>query len=117
MRPTVPSTHHPMPWSATTRLGAWAVVLAVLTFGGTIALALALALALEPGSGFTDSWLVDAAGLTVLVSAVGCVVAGLLAVVRRHERSWTVVTATAVGAVVTAVTLLQVAEGLGWLSS
>ncbi|KRF35327.1 hypothetical protein ASG94_14595 [Nocardioides sp. Soil805] len=106
-----------MPVAATTRVGAWTVVLAAVASGGTVALAVAFAAVLEPADGFTDNRLVDAAGLSILLSAVGCLVAGVVAVVRRHDRSWAVLTATAVGGVVTAVTVLQVAEGLGWLTS
>ncbi|KRF02913.1 hypothetical protein ASG88_06010 [Nocardioides sp. Soil777] len=119
MRTTVPKTHgHHLGWTVETRPGLWAVVLATLALGGTLTLAAAIALgAVEPGQGFTDSWFVTSWGVAILLSGVAALVAGAIAVVRRHERSWTVLTATVIGAVVTAATLMQVAEGLGWLSS
>jgi hypothetical protein len=118
MRTTAPQTHgHQLRWTVETRPGLWAVVLASLALGGTLTLATAFALGLERADGFTDSWLITSAGVAILLSGVASLVAGTVAVVRRHERSWTVLTATAIGAVVTAATLMQVAEGLGWISS
>lgn len=118
MRTTVPRTHgHHLGWTVETRPGTWAIVLASLALGGTLTLAAAFAMGLEPADGFTDNWLLTSAGVAILLSAAASVVAGTVAVVRLHDRSWAVLTATAVGAVVTAATLMQVAEGLGWLSS
>ena len=100
-----------------TRAGRWAVTLAGLAVGGTVALALALATGLEPrGEGFTDNWSVTIAGFTILVCAVASAVWGVLAVVRDQDRSWLVTAATVLGVLVTLSTLQQVAEGLGWLS-
>lgn len=116
MRTTVASNHR-VGWSPQSRAGSWALALAGLALGGTVALAVAFALGLEPADGFADNWLLSASGVAVLLSGVGAVVAGVLALVRRHDRSWAVLSATAVGVVVSAATLMQVAEGLGWLSS
>lgn len=118
MRTTSPRTHHRLRWSPQTRPGTWAVALAALGLGGMLAFAAAIALgAVEPGQGFTDDWLVTGWGMAILLNAAGSLVAGAVAVVRRHDRSWAVVIATTVGALVTVATLAQVAEGLGWLAS
>ena len=55
--------------------------------------------------------------MVILLGAAGALVTGGVAVVRRHDRSWIVTIATGVGALVTVATLMQIAEGLGWISS
>lgn len=99
------------------RLGTWAVALSGLALAGTVALSLALAAGLERGEGFTDNWLVTGVGFAILASATASAVTGLLALVRDHDHSWLVASATVLGMLVMLVTLQQVAEGLGWLSS
>jgi hypothetical protein len=120
MGTTSPSAHHRhhTGWTPQTRPGTWTVGLATLGLGGIVALAAAIGVgAVEPGEGFTDSWLVTGWGIAILLSATASVATGGVALVRRHDRSWGVVAATAVGTLVTVATLMQVAEGLGWLSS
>ena len=118
MGTTSPSAHHRSRWSPETRPGTWTVTLAGLALAGMLALAAAIGLgAVEPGEGFTDNWFVTGWGVAILVSAAGSLLAGGEAVVRRHDRSWAVLGATVVGALVTAATLMQVAEGLGWLTA
>ena len=56
-------------------------------------------------------------GLVVTASAVGSAVTGSLAVVRRHDHAWSVYAATGTGALLTALMLREVAQGLGWLPS
>lgn len=104
-------------WPPETRLGTWAAATAVLALGGTVALAVGFALGLEQADSFSDRPLLTLAGGAVLASGVASVVTGLLALVRRHDRSWLVVAATVVGAVVTVVITQQVVEGLGWSSA
>ena len=108
-------THHGMRWAPETRLGTWALSLMGLALGGTVALAIAFAAGLEPAESFTDNWLLSAAGVAILSSAAASAAAGLLALFRRHDHSWLVVSATGVGVLVTALMLQQVVEGLGWL--
>jgi hypothetical protein len=93
----------------------WALSLTGLAVGGTVALAIAFSAGLEPAESFTDNWLLSAAGVAILASAAAAAATGLLALIRRHDHSWLVVAAIAVGVLVTALTLQQVAEGLGWL--
>jgi hypothetical protein len=93
------------------------VTLAGIAFAGMAASVAAFALGMERADGFTDNWLVTGWGAAVLASAAGSVVAGGLALLRRHDRAWPVVTATVVGALLTLLMLQQVAEGLGILTS
>ena len=116
MRTTVWKDHH-SGWSPESRVGWWTVSLAGLALGGTLGLAVAFALGMEPADSFSDNWLLTGFGFALLASAAASVVTGALALVRHHDRSWLVVTATVAGTLVTLLTLQQVAEGIGWLSS
>lgn len=92
-----------------------ALSLTGLAVGGTVALAIAFSAGLDSAERFTDDWLLSAAGVAIPASAAAAAATGLLALIRRHDHSWLVVAATAVGVLVTALMLQQVAEGLGWL--
>lgn len=105
-----------MRWSAETHVGTWTAWLAGLAVGGTVALALAFALGMEQAEGFSDKPLLTLAGVAILASGTTSVLTGVLALMRHHDHSWLVVSATVVGTLVTALALQQVAEGLGWLS-
>lgn len=107
---------HGMHWAPGTGLGTWALSLAGLVLGGTVALAIAFSAGMEPADSFTDNWLLTAAGVTILGSAAAAAVTGLVAMIRRADHSWSVLAATGIGVLLTALTLQQVAEGLGWLS-
>ena len=109
-------THHGMGWAPETRLGTRALSLAGLALGGTVALAIAFSAGLESAESFTDNWILTAAGVAILASAAASAVTGLMAMIRRHDHSWLVLCATGVGVLLTALSLQQVAEGLGWLS-
>ncbi len=108
--------HRGVRWSPGTRWGAWAVSLAALALAGTVAVAVAFATALEPAEDFTDSWLLTAAGVAILLSAVASATTGAVAMISRQDRSWPVVTAAFIGGLLTVLSLQQVAEGLGWTS-
>lgn len=103
-------------WSPQSRDGRWAVLLGGVAVGGTAALAVAFALGMERAEGFFDKPLLTLAGAVLLVSGAACVVVGVLALVRRGDRSRLVVAAVAGGALVVVSSLQQAAEGLGWLS-
>ena len=115
---TTPSHAHRggVRWVPETRLGTWALSLAGLALGGTVVLAVAFAAGLERGESFSDNWYVTTAGAALLLSAAASVVTGSIARVRRHDHAWSVVAAVVVGALLTASTLQQVAEGLGWMT-
>lgn len=103
-------------WAPDTRVGSWAVALAGLAVGGIVALGVAFATGLESADGFTDNWFLTVAGLTILASAAASALTGASALVRGHDRSGGAAAATAVGVLVTGLVLMQVAEGLGWLT-
>lgn len=109
-------THHGMRWAPETRLGTWALSLTGLALGGTVAIAIAFSAGLEPAESFTDNWFLTVAGVAILAGAAASAVTGLMATIRRHDHSWSVLSATVVGVLLTALSLQQVAEGLGWLS-
>lgn len=109
-------TRHGTRWAPETRWGTWALSLTGLALGGTAALAIAFSAGLESADSFTDNWMLTAAGVAILASAAASSVTGLLAMIRRHDHSWSVLSATGVGVLLTALSLQQVAEGLGWLS-
>lgn len=110
-------SHHNMHWAPETQWGRWTVSLAGLALGGTVAVAIAFSAGLESAESFSDNWLLSAAGMAILASAAASAATGLLALVRRHDHSWLVVTATGAGVLVTVLMLQQVAEGLGWLGA
>lgn len=103
-------------WLPETRLGTWALSLAGVALGGTVALVVAFATGLERGETFSDNWYVTTVGVAILLSAAASVVTGSIARIRRHDHAWSVVAAVVVGALLTASTLQQVAEGLGWMT-
>jgi hypothetical protein len=114
---TTPShAHRGMHWAPETRLGTWALSLAGLALGGTVATAIAFAAGLEHAESFSDNWLLTAAGFAILASAAASAVTGAIARIRHHDHAWSVVSAAIVGALLTALMLQQVAEGLGWMT-
>jgi hypothetical protein len=114
---TTPShAHRGMHWAPETRSGTWALSLAGLALGGTVAIAVAFSAGLEPAESFSDNWLLTAAGIAILASAAASAVTGAIARIRHHDHSWSVLSAAVVGALLTVLTLQQVAEGLGWMS-
>ncbi|HEX4977999.1 MAG TPA: hypothetical protein VFV40_09055 [Nocardioides sp.] len=112
MSTTPMHTHHEMRWAPETQLGKWALSLAGLAFGGTVALVIAFSAGLESAESFTDNWLLSAAGVAILASAAASAATGLVALIHRHDHSWLVVAATGVSGLVTALMLQQVIEGL-----
>jgi hypothetical protein len=111
------STHPRIGWKPETRPGRWCLWLAGIGLGGVAALAAAFAVGLEPADSFTDNWLLSSLGVALLASGAGSAATGSVALLRHRERSWLVLGATAVGVLVTALVLQQVAEGLGWLGA
>ena len=94
------------------RLGRRAVALAALSLVGIVLLVLGFALDLvEPADSYTDSWAQLLWGVGIWVCAVAAFVAGLVAIIRQHERSWMVVAATALGLLPVVLLLSEVALG------
>jgi hypothetical protein len=117
MNPSTLKTSHGMQWSPETHRGKWTAWLAGTACGGTVALATGFALGMEHADSFSDKPLLTLTGVAILVCAAASVVTGALALTRHYDQSWLVVSATVVGGLVTALTIQQVAEGLGWLGA
>ena len=94
------------------RLGRRAVALAGLSLTGIAVLVLGFALNIvEPADSYTDNWVQLVWGVGIWGCAVAALIAGLVAVVRDRERSWMVVTATALGFLPLVLLLSEIALG------
>jgi hypothetical protein len=94
------------------RVGRRAITLAGLSVSGIVLLMLALSLDIvQPADSYTDSWAQLVWGLGIWVCAVAAFVAGLLAIVRHHERSWMVVLATGLGLLPVVLLVSEIALG------
>jgi hypothetical protein len=106
------STRHDMRGWPESRVGRRAITFAGLSVAGIVLLVLAFALnVVEPADSYTDSWAQLVWGVGIWVCAVAAFVAGLVAIVRHHERSWMVVLATALGLLPVALLLSEIALG------
>jgi len=107
------SAPHAMRWSPESRLGRWSVALAGVTVASIALLVVVVYLlgVIEPADSYTDDWLQTAWGVFIWVSALACFVVGAVAIARRHERSWAVLTATLLGLLPAALLLSEVALG------
>lgn len=95
-----------------TRIGLWAITLAGLSVTGIVLLVLGFVLDIvEPADSYTDSWAQLVWGAGIWVCAVAAFVAGLVAIVRHHERSWMVMLATALGLLPLVMLLSEIALG------
>ena len=106
------SNRHDMrAWPASS-VGRRAITFAGLSVAGVVLLVLSFALGIvEPAASYTDSWAQLLWGLGIWVCAIAAFVAGLVAIIRHHERSWMVVLATALGLVPLALLLSEIALG------
>ena len=107
------SDRHDMRWLPQSRVGWWAVALAGVTVA-SIALLVLVVYALgvvEPADSYTDDWLQAVWGLFIWVTALACVVAGVVAITRRQERSWMVLMATLLGLLPVALLISEIALG------
>lgn len=92
-------------------MGRWAVGLAGLSVSCIALLLLAFALGVDPADSYTDDGAQAAWGLVIWASAVSAVVTGVLAVVRRHDRSALVRTAVVVGLLPALMLISEIALG------
>lgn len=104
--------HHAGRWAPESRLGTTCLALGGAAFAGLVLLSVAFALGMDHADSFTDSWLLLGWGLLILGSGLGAGVAGAVAMIRDHERSWAVALMTAVSVVVAFVMLREAAQGL-----
>jgi len=94
------------------RVGRRAVTLAGLCVAGVVLLVFSFALnVVEPASSYTDSWAQLVWGLGIWACGIAAVVAGVVAIVRHHERSWMVVLATVLGLLPLALLVSEIALG------
>ena len=101
-----------MPGWPESSAGRRAITFAGVSVAGIVLLVTSFLLDIvEPADSYTDSWPQLAWGVGIWVCAVTAFVAGLVAIVRHHERSWLVVLATALG--LPPVVLLLSEIGLG----
>ena len=92
--------------------GRLAIAFAGISVAGIALLVLSFALGIvEPADGYTDSWAQLVWGMGIWGCAVAAFVAGLVAIVRHHERSWMVVLATALGLLPLVMLLSEIALG------
>jgi hypothetical protein len=109
---THPSLRHDMRGWPESRVGRRAVTLAGLSVTGIALLVLSFALGVvQPADSYTASWPQLVWGVGIWGCAVAAFVAGLVAIVRHHERSWTVVLATGLGLLPLALLLSEIALG------
>ena len=98
--------------SPRSRIGRQAITLAGLSVTGIVVLVLGFALDIvEPAESYTDSWAQLVWGAGIWACAVAAFAAGLVAIVRQHDRSWMVVLATALGLLPVALLLSEIALG------
>jgi hypothetical protein len=95
------------------RTGRWALGLAgaAITFVALTIVGFATGL-LETASSYSDNWLLTGWALTVLASGAAAAAVGAVAIVGRHDLSWTVVLATFLGLCVMALMLNEAAQGI-----
>jgi hypothetical protein len=94
------------------RAGRWAVTLAALSVTGIVLLVFGFAIDIvEPADSYTDSWPQLVWGVGIWMCAVAAFVAGLVAMLRHHDRSWLVVLATALGLLPVVLLLSEIALG------
>jgi len=95
------------------RIGNWTLALSAASVVGLVISVVGFATGvMKSASSFGDNWLLTGWGVAVLVSGAASVGAGALAIIRHHDRSWTVLLATCIGLFVTALMLNEVAQGL-----
>lgn len=89
------SAGHAVPWLPQPRIDWWTVLPAGFNTVSVVLILLAVVSpVLELPARSADTWAVTGWGLTIWATWVACVVAGVVAATRRHERSRMVVVAT-----------------------
>lgn len=105
--------HEGMSWAPESRAGRWTIALAEISVAGVVLSIGGFATGVvEAATSFSDNWFLTGWGMAVLVSGLASVIAGSLAVTRRHDHSWGVLLATGSAVLVTALIVQQVVEGL-----
>ena len=106
------SLRHEMRGWPESHAGRRAITFAGLSLTGIALLVVSFALGVvEPAQSYTDSWAQLGWGVGIWVCAIAAFVTGLVAIVRHHERSWTVLLATGLGLLPLALLLSEIALG------
>lgn len=93
-------------------VGRRAIAFAGLSVAGIALLVLSFALGVvEPADSYTDSWPQLLWGVAIWACALAAFASGLVAILRHHERSWTLVLATALGLLPVVLLLSEIALG------
>jgi hypothetical protein len=109
---THPSIRHDVRGWPESGLGRRAITFAGLSVTGILLLVLSFALGVvEPADSYTDSRAQLVWGAGIWVCAVAALVAGLIAIIRHHERSWMVMVATALGLLPLGLLISEIALG------
>ncbi len=100
-------------WLPQSRAGWWSVALAGITVASISLLVLVVYAfgVVEPADSYTDDWMQAGWGLFIWGTALACVVVGVVAITRRHERSWMVLVATLLGLLPVVLLISEVALG------
>jgi hypothetical protein len=106
------SAPHAMRWLPQSQVGWSAVAVAGLHVASVASILLAVVLGLvEIPDSFTDNLVFTGWGLSIWATGVACVVTGVVAITRRHERSWMVLVATFLGLLPVVMLLTEAAMG------
>jgi len=102
-----------MRWSPQSRAGWWSVALAGVSVVGILLLVVVVYVlgVIEPAEDYTDDWVQAAWGVLIWATALACFVVGVVAIARRHERSWMVWVATLLGLLPVALLISEIALG------
>ena len=102
-----------MRWSPQSRAGWWSVALTGVSVAGILLLVVVVYVlgVIEPAEDYTDDWVQAAWGVFIWSTALVCFVVGVVAITRRHERSWTVLMATLLGLLPVALLISEIALG------
>jgi hypothetical protein len=109
---TTSSVRHEIRGWPESRIGRRAITFAGLSVTAIGLLVLSFALDIvEPADSYTDSWGQLAWGVGIWACAIAALVAGLVAIIRHHERSWMVVLATGLGLLPVVLLVSEIALG------
>jgi hypothetical protein len=104
---------HDARWRPASRMGRWAVGLASAAVLGVALSVVGFATGLvESASSFSDNWALTAWGAAVLVAGGASAATGVIALLDRHDHSWSVVLATVLGTCVLLLLLNEVLQGV-----
>jgi hypothetical protein len=94
------------------RIGSVAVVLGGLTLASVVVILTVVGLdVVDPPDTFADNRAFSIWGLSIWATGMSALVTGLVALTRRHDRSWLVLAATLLGLLPVAMLLTEAAMG------